>query len=580
MLDIMRKHAKSWVVSVIIFAIAVVFVFWGAGSFKNQQLTVVAEVNGEKISVGEFQNAYRRLLSAAEQQYRDYLNEDLLKLLNLKGQAMDQLINTHLIYQQAKKMGIEVLDQDLQRIIAQERNFQVDGRFNDQRYQAMLSRMQLMPADYEDMIRQQELVKQVVRLVGSTAKVSEPEALDFYHFIKDKVGLEFVMFPARLYRDQMDPTDEEIKAYYEKNKEQFRNPAEFKVAYLSFRPTDLEAEVTVSDDDIGLYYETHLDDYRMPEQMHMKQILVALNSSADPGQVARAQTVAAAILSKVKENKDADFNALIEDYSEQDLKITSEDLGWLEVGQVAELYSATVSQLPKGAVSDLVRSDFGFSILRVEDRKPAQTKPMEEVKAEIKEILAKEIAVEEAASLAERTYDEITLSQNFEETAKQLNLPITTSDFFTADQPLNDVGSDSKFNQVASSLKVDEIGPLVELENGYYIMKLLEKKESMIPALEDIKAVVKDYVIDEQAMAMADTKATEFLSQAQTDWDAALAAVNGNPPAEENREQTSEQDTSAAADEADQPAQSSGEEEPAVSSLKVTSGETGLFTPI
>jgi peptidyl-prolyl cis-trans isomerase D len=522
MLDLMRKHAKSWVINVIIAAIAVVFIFWGAGSFRNREITHVATVNGNPISVAEFQETYNNLLKRAQEQYRGLLNDEMLKALNLKNQALESLINQYLIFQQADALGIQIDDEALYREIFATPAFQVNGRFDKRQYKFILDRYRYSKSDYEQLVRRQLLAQRVAQMVSSLAKVSEAEALDFFHFLKDQVNVTFVMFPQELYSEQVKAADEDLKAYYDKNKEKYRKGAQVKAEFLAFKPINYESKVQVLDDEMEEYYEFNLDQYRQNEQVKARHILFMLDPNAPPEKVSEVRAKAEAVLGKARE-PEADFAKLAEEFSEGPSAPKGGDLGWFEKEQMVGPFSEAAFAMKKGEISDLVRTDFGLHIIKVEDKKPAQTKAFEDVKDEIRHKMIVEKSEEMAADMAEQAYEAISLTQDFDKSTKDLGLTPEKTDFVSMESKPGEEFP-AGFRELALSLKQDETSPLVDFSDGHYIVKAIERKEAYIPEMEEVRGdVLADYT-REKAAELAKKAAEAFLAEAQKEnnWDKAV----------------------------------------------------------
>ena len=567
MLDLMRKHAKSWVINIMIAAIAVVFAFWGVGSFRKQAPNKVAVVNGEPISVAEFQDRYRRLLKMVQNQYRDFLTDELLQAMNLKQQALDQLISEKIMFQQAAEMGIEITARDLQREIAANPAFQLSGRFNDSLYQRKVGSLRMTTAQYEYLVRQDMISRRLTTMIGSLARVTVEDAREYFHLAQDKVDLDYVLFPPQAFRDQVKPSPEEIQAYFKKHIEDYRIPARAKAAYLAMRPKDFEGRVTVSDDDIADYYELNLDKFREPEQVKARHILFRLPRNAPDNQVAEVRAKAEKVLKAAREG--GDFAKLAMEHSQGPTGPKGGDLGWFGQDQMASEFSQAAFKMKKGDISDLIRTDFGFHIIMLEDRRAARNRTIEETREEIKKEIIRTRSSEMAADLADRAYEQVTLSRNLEEVAKNFDLTVRTTDFFTESTPLDEDKIDLKFNQMALSLKKDEIGPILDLPDGHYIIRCLEKEDSRLPALEEARDSVREDLSHQQALEAAQKAAADLIALVKKDgdWDKAVKTVlpviqPANP------------------DEAkpEEPKEGAATEEDEASTGRIAAGETGPFS--
>ena len=511
MLHLMRKHAKSWIINVLVGAIVVVFVFWGVGSFRQRNITRVATVNDEPISMAEYQERYRELFEQARIQYRDFLDENLLKALDLKKQALKSLINEHLIYQQARALGVAATAEDLQRVIAQTPYFQVDGRFNPDRYRSMLARFHYTPEQYEEAVRKSEINKRVIGMITGLAKVSATEVRDFFHMLKDRIDLDFVLFETEKFREKVQPKDQDIQAFFKKHRKQYRFSPQVKVSYLAFRPKDFEDEVEVSQDELADYYELNLDRYREPEKVKARHILFRLERDDPPEKVAQVRSKAEGVLKLAQ--KGEDFAGLAEKYSEGPTAKAGGDLGWFARDQLVKPFSDAAFRASKGSITDLVRTDFGFHIIKVEDRRAAGSRSFEEVKDEIRKKIIQEKATELATDRSAAAYEEVALSQDFEGVARKKGLTPITTDFLSSDRPMTDENLDHKFLEIALSLKKGEIGPLVDLDKGHFLIKCLDRKESYLPQLKEVRARVEADLVDEQALELARKAAEGFLAR-------------------------------------------------------------------
>lgn len=515
MLDLMRKHAKSWMIKFLIAAIAIVFVFWGAGSFRGRTLSKVATVNEVPISVAEYDETHRRLLERVQQQYKDIMTDELLEAMNLKQQALNQLIDNYIIFQEAEKMGLGVDDQELQRQIARVPYFQVDGHFDKRAYLRALSAMNYSSADFEEIMRRDILNSKMMNLVSGLAKVSEKEALDYFHFSRDRINLEFASFKADRFNDQAEPTQEELTAYFDENKENYRVPEKVKADYMAFRKEDFMDKVDVTEDDIAIHYEDHLSEYQQPEKVKARHILFKLDPKAPQDEVDKIRARAEEVLQKIKAPDATDFAEFAKEYSEGPSAEKGGDLGWFVREDMVEDFSNVAFAMEKGQISDPVRTDYGFHIIKVEDKQPAKTITLDEVRDKIHDTIASQRAGTEASFIAEDAWDEIAMTQDFEGTAKKMGVEIKTTEFFTENAPLPEFGFDQKFNQVVHSLAVGETSPILELRNGNFIAKVVEKKESYLPELKDVREAVLKDLLRKKSMDKAKEEAEAFLKIAQ-----------------------------------------------------------------
>ncbi|MEE9515493.1 MAG: SurA N-terminal domain-containing protein [Candidatus Adiutricales bacterium] len=516
MLDLMRRHARSWMVNVMIGAIAITFIFWGAGSFRRKSdLNHVATVNDQKISVAEYQEAYRTMYEQVRAQYREVWNDDFLETLNLKERALQNLIDQRLVSQKAGRFGIKVSLEDLQQKIMATPAFQFDGVFSTEKYRSMLARNRMSPEIYEGHMRRELANSKLKNIISNFAKVSESEVRNFYRFTQDRVDVEFVTFEPEAFKDQVKYTTDEVEAYFEKDKEKYRIPSKVKVAFLAIRPKDFEEKVEVSDDEIEEQYELNLDDYREPEQAKARHILFKVDENAAPEDAELAKAQAELVLMEAKEGKD--FAELAKKHSQGPSAKDGGDLGWFTRDQMVPPFSEAAFKLMEGEISDLVRTRFGFHIIKAEGKKPAGLRPIEEVRDEISKKIRRNRAKDMAVDLAIQVYEQASLSQEFEAEAKKYDLTPVITDFFSLQEPVGKMGLQKKFNNLAHSLNPGEIGPIIDLPDGHYILKELEVKKAYIPEFKEVEEEIRLDLVDEKALKLASDEAEKFLDAAKKD---------------------------------------------------------------
>ncbi|MGD9033322.1 MAG: SurA N-terminal domain-containing protein, partial [Desulfobacteraceae bacterium] len=193
-LSLMRRHAKSWLIKFLIGMIAVVFIFYFGYSFTSRSGVKIAYVNGEPISGMEYQKTYRRLLEALQRDYKNVWSENLIEVFDLRNRALENLIDGKLVSQEARKIGLDITDKEIQKEILAYPAFQYKGRFDESRYRALLSQNRMKPEDFEGSIAQELLQRKLRQFLMTFSPVTEQEVLDQYTFSKQKVKISFVQF--------------------------------------------------------------------------------------------------------------------------------------------------------------------------------------------------------------------------------------------------------------------------------------------------------------------------------------------------------------------------------------------------
>ncbi|MBI2360588.1 MAG: SurA N-terminal domain-containing protein, partial [Deltaproteobacteria bacterium] len=235
MLDILRKRKRSWIIVFLIGMIVVVFALWGVGSYVNDSgQTNVAVVNGEALTPREFEVHYQRFLENYRNLFREALTDEMIRNLNLKGAVLEELVQKRLLLQEAERLGLVVGDEELRDEIARVPVFTVDGRFSKSRYLQALRSSRLTPAAFEAEQREQLTMQRLYAVIRDSVQVAEAELRDRYRLRGEKLDLHFIRISADQFLSGVKVTADEVKSYYERNRESFREPPRAQVEYVSY----------------------------------------------------------------------------------------------------------------------------------------------------------------------------------------------------------------------------------------------------------------------------------------------------------------------------------------------------------
>jgi peptidyl-prolyl cis-trans isomerase D len=277
-LDVIRKKKQSFLIWAVLLVIIGVFVFWGIGTGIADRVEVVATVNGETISRTELDRASDNLARS----FRDMNPNAAFPPELLRSQALDQLITSSLFRQEAKKLGLQTTDEELRESITQLPVFQVDGQFNKEQYLRTLQANRRSPGDFEEAQREQVLSTKLQDLITAGAHVSNEEIRDKYRRDNERVNLRYVKVAADSFVAAITPTDAEVEAWYNANKETTREPERTRIEYMLFATKAMAAQFTPTDEEIQARYDANPDDYRKPEEVHARHILFKVAATAKP----------------------------------------------------------------------------------------------------------------------------------------------------------------------------------------------------------------------------------------------------------------------------------------------------------
>lgn len=510
MLNIMRKHAGSWLIKVILVVIVVVFVFWGVGSYRSRQETRIAVVNGEVIGLEAYRNAYQQLENQYRQQLGDAMNQDLMKNLNLKEQALDQLINRRLILQQAEQLGLKVNNNELIRAIQGIPAFQESGRFDSRRYQRMLAVNRMTAEMFEESMRQELLMEKMRDIVLGNVKVSEAELLERFKWQERKVRVEYVAFKPAAYEADLEISSEAVEAYFSEHRKSYETPPKVKAAYVRFGFDDYRDEIDISREEVRAHFERNKETYGTPKKVRARHILFQLEAGATAEEQEAAKNRAWVVMEEAKSGKE--FAELAKRYSDDPgSKDQGGDLGFFAKDRMVKPFSDVAFAMEPGEISEPVLTRFGWHIIKVEAVQEATAPDLEKVADEIRDQLVKDAAKRLAYNEAERFYEAGYGASHIRDVSVTGDVEIRETPFFARNEPVPGIVQAQEFARVAFTLEDGQISEPLALSDGYYILEVTNRKVPQIPQFESVQDQVRKDLAGVEAAEMAQQEAAAFL---------------------------------------------------------------------
>ncbi len=511
MLNLMRKKAGSWMIKVILALIVVVFMFWGVGSFRERRATVVASVDGIPIVYNEYNRAYNDLLEQLKRQFGNSLNDEAIKMLGVKKQALDRIINRRIMLTEARRLGFRVSDKELAETIQSIPAFKRNGAFDNDAYHRIISQLHMTPEDFEQDYRDSMLIENLRLFVTDKVKVSETEAMEWYNWQDARVSIEYLKVDPAVYKD-IEPTKEELDAYFKKNQENYKTEPKVKVRYVRFDTKDYKDRANIPDDEVREYFDTHTEEFGTPKTVEARHIIIKVDADADDATVETARKKLLDVLEKAR--KGEDFATLAKTYSEGPSRDQGGQLGAFKKEDMVAPFSDKAFSMAEGEISDPVRTRFGWHLIKVEKINPATTQTFEASADKIKNKLALEKARELAYDAAESFLDLVFENENLTQIAEERKLDILTTDFFGRQGPAEINAGRSKFVTTAFDLKDNEVSEIIELGDDFGVLQLADTQPAAIPPLSDVEARVRaDWVKmrqDEKAKTDADALLAEL----------------------------------------------------------------------
>ncbi|HVN18866.1 MAG TPA: peptidyl-prolyl cis-trans isomerase [Dongiaceae bacterium] len=485
---------------------------------------VVAKVDGSDISVDEVRTTARQML---QQQSPQAANNAML-IGFFSQRAAEQLITRQALISEAAHMGLRVSPEEVKDELQHGRyaaTFFPGGTFIGQtEYEDMLQRANLTPTKFEESVANDILITKLQALISGSASVSEAEIHEQFVKQNTKVKFDYAVLKQDDLKKGLHPTEAELRAFYESHKASYANsiPEKRKVKYAIIDTNKIENNIQLTPEDLTSYYRDHRDQYRVPEQVKVSHILIktplpGADGKVDEKGVAEAQRRAEDLLKQLKNG--AKFEDLAKKYSEDSSAKEGGSLGWLGRGQTVPEFEKVAFSLPKGQISDLVKSNYGFHIIRVDDKQDAHVKTLDDVKAEIEPALKHQKAQQIAQKQAEALLNAARGPAGLDGAAGKQNIPVITTDFFARHDMLPGVGPSPQFMDAVFTEQEKSPPDMAPTSQGTAVFQLLAIKPPATPTFEEIRTRVEDEFKNEQSRTLLGQKVQELSDRAKASHD-------------------------------------------------------------
>jgi peptidyl-prolyl cis-trans isomerase D len=515
MLDRMRRHRNwlKWSLGLVCLAFVIFYIpdFLRSSGADAAGSDTVAVVEGEQIRADEFRRTYQAQLQSYRAAYGGNMNEALLKQLGIDQQILQQMVDERAALAEAQRLGVKVSDEEVAQRIYSIPAFQENGTFiGTQRYQQLLAsqRPPLTTSEFEENVRRSLAVDKLRQSLTEWVSVSDKELEQAYRRRNDKVKLAIVTFNADRYRPDVTASDADVSSYFAAHTADFKIPEKRKVKYLLIDVEALRAKVNVPPADVERAYNENIEQYTTPEQVRASHILLKSEGKDDAAVKAKAEDV-------LKQAKSAaDFAALAKKYSEDEANAKNGgDLDFFGKGRMVPEFDRVAFGMAPGQISDLVKTEYGYHIIKLTDKKPGGVKKLDEVRQQIAEQLAADRAQTQAATLGEQLEKQIKKPADLDTDAKAEGLTVQETGFFARDEPILGVGSAPEMTARAFSMNPGGVSGLLRTSRGFAFETVTEKKDGYVPKLEEVKDRVREEVVKQRAREMAKTQAAALAAK-------------------------------------------------------------------
>jgi len=446
MLKAMRRSARRilWVILILIIP---AFILWGTGEFGRRGINLVASVNGKEITKEVYYKELQGLYRKMQERMGDAFNEKIAKILNLEETALNNLIGRELLLQEAKRKKIRVSDEELREEIKNYPAFQKKGKFDKEAYFALLDWLRYTPQKFEEEVRKDISITKLRNPILEGIEISEKE-------IKDE--------------------------YLKRNEE-------IEIEYLLIKPAK---EIKIEEKEIEKYYQENKENYRIPEKIKVRHILIKVEGPERKEARKRIKEV------RERLKRGEDFEGLAKEFSQCPSKEKGGNLGFIKKGDMIPEFEKVAFGLKEGEISRPVRSRFGYHIIKLEERKESYIPPLDEVKEKIKRILKEKKEWKIAKERAQEITKEIE-KEDLVVLAKRLSVEFKGTGLFKRGES----NLPQEIEEEAFGLKVGEVKGPLRGKDGYYIIRLIKRKEMNEERFsQEREAFTEDFIQKKKAL--------------------------------------------------------------------------------
>ncbi len=514
MLDAIRKHTTGWMAKAILALITVPFALFGIDSYLNQagSNVAVAKVNGDKISIQEYGNAIENVRNRMQADGK--VDAAMLDSPQLKQSVLDGLITRRLVNAEINKSNFKISDEQLSQHILGMPEFQDGGKFSEEIYQKTLAQNKLTATKFENEQRNNLLTQQARDGLAALVFVPKSIAAQTLQFAHQQREVSAAEIKTAQYLSQVKVTPEQIKAYYDLHKDKFVVPEQVKLEFALLSAAGLVAQMKVDDAEVKEFYDANTAKFQNDEQRHASHILIGIGGGTNKDKAA-AKEKAAGILAELKKNPKL-FAELAKKYSQDPSGAKGGDLGTFGRGAMVKPFDDAVFSMKVGQISDLVESEFGYHIIRL-DGISGQNTSFDSLKLQIKGELSWQKAQAKYAELADdfsnTVYEQ---SGSLKPAADKFGLQLQTSGWLSRDDGAKFFKNEKLMNAAFSdaALKEKRNTEAIEISpNNMVSARVIDHKDSAPRSFDEVKGGIEAVLKLEQAVKLATDKGIADLAK-------------------------------------------------------------------
>jgi len=514
-------HEKKRLVQIVLALIVLPFAFWGVDSYRQSgnSAEVVATVNGTKINRQEFEGALRQQQNRLRQMLGANFDEGMLDNPEMRRAVVENLVAQRLLFERARSAGLVVSDEQIAQIIQGIEAFQDNGKFDKQRYETALSGQNMSPLMFEARLRNELAGQQVRDAYLQNGFVSDSVADGIIRLYEQQRVVSTLPVSFQQFVKQAKVDDAALKKYYEQNQKEFETQEQARVEYVKFSAADLLAKAEIKAEDARKYYDEHQNAFGTPEERQAAHILIAVAATAPQADQDAAREKAAQLLQQARKNP-AGFAELARQNSQDPGSAANGgNLGFFGRGMMVKPFEEAVFALKQGEVSEVVKSDFGYHVIKLLAIKPAKLLPFEEARASIVDKLRQQKAADMFAEQAEKFSNTVyEQSDTLKPAAESVGAKIEQSGWLVKGSATGEPWTPKMLQAVFADEAVKNKRNTAAIEvapNTLVAARVVEYKPAATRALDEVQDAIRQKLSRQQAMEMAARQGKVLLEQLQ-----------------------------------------------------------------
>jgi peptidyl-prolyl cis-trans isomerase D len=481
--------------------------------------------SGDTVSQQRVEEITRQQLMQRSPQYAD--NPMILKFY--ESQVGQQLVEQAVLLQEARQMGIHASDADVRQYLQSGPTGQVlfpDGKYiGDQAYANLIAtRLNMSVSTFEESIKRDIIIRRLQGMITAGVTVSPQDVRDAYRKQNIKIKFDYAVVSADDLLKTINPSDSDLEAFFKKNAARYATavPETRTISYFAFTPTDVPGGVPQpTQQQVQAYYNAHLANYQVPEQAKSRHILIKVAAGADAKTDAAAKATAEDVLKQLKAG--GSWKDLAKKYSDDPgSKDTGGELGFAQRGRMVPEFDNAIFTQKIGDI-EIVKSQFGYHVVQVEDRQSAHTQPLNEVLPEIQATMVRDQSAQDQQKYAQQL-DSEAIKNGLQKTAAAHHLSMVTTQPVQQDGVIAALPSSTQLLSKAFGSKQGDPPQFAPTGEGYAIFQVTGIQPAHAPAFTDWKSHVLDDYRNEQLPALVAAKTKELAEKAKNENDLAKAA--------------------------------------------------------